>query len=419
MADLRPFRALRYDTAVAGDASRLIAPPYDIVSAAERAELYTRSEFNAARIDYGEGENRYERARTDIAAWLKLGVLRREAEPRLYTYDQEFELAGERKRRRAVFGALRLEEWEKGIVLPHEMTGAAPKADRLRLLEATRVHLSPVFALHRPEGVPLLADSDLGAPLLDAVLPGERHTLRAVAEKAAAAFARGLAGAKLYIADGHHRYETALIYRAERRAAAAGWNGEEPENFILAAIVSSADSGLSVLPTHRLVRLPARRAGLRRLLAAFALEDAGVANDANLSRLLRQLAEAGKRGPVFGAAGLEPGRLHLLAPRDVELTVSRLKDVPAALARLDVTILQRAILPALGFEDSPANIDYTDDASQAAAAVAAGDWDVAFILNPTPVEQVFAVADAGERMPRKSTYFYPKLATGIVMLPLD
>ncbi|HEY4686192.1 MAG TPA: DUF1015 domain-containing protein [Dehalococcoidia bacterium] len=427
MADIRPFRALRYDAAVAGEASKLIAPPYDVVSEAERPALYARSEFNVSRVDYGaEGtsdtatDNRYTRAGRDLDEWRRRGVLVRDPQPRLYVYDQEFEHAGERRRRRAVFGRLRLEEWEKGIVLPHEATGAVAKADRLRLLQATRVHLSPILALYRADGVAAVEDASLGALLLDAKLPGERHTLRPLAPAAAEAFARSLTGAKLYVADGHHRYETALAYRDERRAAARRWTGEEPENFILAALVSTADPGLVVLPTHRLARLPHRpQRGLRRLLATFSLEDAGVANAANLDRLVEQLREAGRQGPAFGVVGLEPGRLHLLAPRNFDLLLSRLADAPPALARLDVTILQRAVFPALDFEEASGSIDYTEDHRLAAEAVAAGVWDVAFLLNPTPVDQVIAVADAGQRMPRKSTFFYPKLATGVVMLRLD
>src|SRR5215210_6135762 len=141
MADFRPMRALRYDPAVAGDASTLVAPPYDVVSQADKAELYARSEYNIAHVDYGPGEDRYQHSRDAIEEWTRRGVLVRDPEPQLYVYDQEFELRGQRLRRRAIFGRLRLEEWEKGIVLPHEVTGEAAKLDRLNLLQATRVHL--------------------------------------------------------------------------------------------------------------------------------------------------------------------------------------------------------------------------------------------------------------------------------------
>lgn len=417
VADFRPFQALRFDTAVAGEAAGLIAPPYDVVPPEERGRYYSRSPYNIANVDFGEGVGRYQRAARYLRDWLARGVLRREASAGLYAYDQEFSLEGRSLRRRAVFGALRLEEWSKGVVLPHEHTGAAAKADRLRLLRATRVHLSPVFALYRPGGIATVEEAALGAPLLEAALPEERHTLRPVAAAAAEAFCRSLAAARLYIADGHHRYETGLAYRDERRAAASAWTGEEPENFILAALVSAADPGLVILPTHRLLRLR-ERPRLRRLLQTFSLEDAGVLNGSNLERLHRRLAEEGARGPAFGAIGLEPDRLHLLLPRDPEAVFGRLRALPPVLARLDVSVLERLVLPAVGCDERPESIGYTESFRAAAEAVAQGRWDAAFLLNPTPVDQVLAVADAGERMPRKSTYFYPKLATGIVMLPL-
>ena len=425
MAELRPFRALRYDTAIAGDAANLVAPPYDVVDDAGRRQLYDRSLYNIARIDNGEiepgdteSDNRYSRARAELQDWLTRGVVTTDAEPRLYVYDQEFELEGRRLRRRAVFGALRLEEWDKGVVLPHEITGAAARADRLNLLRATRVHLSPVMALYRPENVEPLTDLDLEAPVFDAALPGERHTLRPLKPLAATVFSRSLADERLYIADGHHRYETGLNYRNEVRDRASSWTGDEPENFTLAAVVAADDPGLVVLPTHRLVKLEPFEISLRRL-RLFDLEDAGVANDSNLEALVERMRRAGKHGPVFGADGLEPGRLHLLTPRDLEAVVARTpRDRKDAWRRLDVSILAHAVLPAIGFDEQPQHIDYTEDHRHAAAAVASSAWDVALLLNPTPLSQVFACADAGERMPRKSTFFYPKLGTGVVMLPL-
>jgi uncharacterized protein (DUF1015 family) len=319
-----------------------------------------------------------------------------------------------------VFGALRLEEFEKGLVLPHEVTGEKAKQDRLSLLQATRVHLSPVMTLYEPSGVPEFDEAALDAPVLDAVLPGERHTLRSIDARAAAAFCDAIADRPLVIADGHHRYETGLNYREQRRAAASSWSGEEPENFILAALVSAEDPGLVVLPTHRLLKLPQPLRIQLRNLRHWRLEDAGVANDANLSALISGLQRAGRDGPAFGAIGLDPGRLHLLTPRDLAAIVNR---TPGGHTpdwrRLDVAILDNAVLPAVGFDGQPEHIDYTESNRHAAEVVDSGAWDVAFLLNPTPVSQVFATATARDRMPRKSTFFYPKLATGVLMYPLD
>jgi uncharacterized protein (DUF1015 family) len=427
MAEIRPLRALRYDTRIAGDAAGLIAPPYDVVAGIERLELYARSPFNIARVDYGEdrpdigpGADHYAVARRDLDEWMERGVLHCDEEPRLYAYDQEFELDGRRLRRRAVFGALRLEELDRGIVLPHEGTAAKAKEDRLRLLQATRVQLSPVMTLYEPDAVPQLLDADLEEPVLDAMLPHERHTLRPISRDMAAVFAQSLQFSRLYVADGHHRYETGLNYRSQTRGDRAEWTGEEPENFILSALVSTDDPGLVVLPTHRLLKLPRPVRIQLRGLRHFRLEDGGIANEQNLEALVRRLAEAGRTGPAFGAIGLEPGRLHLLTPRDLPAVVGRTPaDHSESWRRLDVTIFAHTVLPAVGFDDDPAKIDYTESHELALKAVSGGEWDVAFLLNPTPVGQVIEVANQGERMPRKSTFFYPKLATGMLMLPLD
>jgi uncharacterized protein (DUF1015 family) len=277
------------------------------------------------------------------------------------------------------------------------------------------------MTLYQPDGVPDLANSALGEPVLDAVLPTERHTLRPIGDAAAAAFCAAIANRPLVIADGHHRYETGLNYRNQLRAAAAfAWTGEEPANFILAALVSSLDPGLVVLPTHRLLKLAQPLRIQLRNLRHWHLEDAGVANEANLAALMQRLARAAREGTAFGTIGLEPGRLHLLTPRDLPAILARTPtDRSDAWRRLDVTLLAYAVLPAVGFDDNPEHIDYTEHHQHAAEAVASGAWDVAFLLNPTPVEQVMSVAATGDRMPRKSTFFYPKLATGVLLYPTD
>ncbi len=427
MAELRPFRALRYSPDVAGDAANLVAPPYDVVAGRARQDLYERSPYNISRVDYGEdrvdiaaGTDHYALARSDIEHWIADGALKLDDSPHLYVYDQEFQLAGTTVRRRAVFGALRLEEWEKGIVLPHEVTGEGAKQDRFNLLKATAVHLSPVMALYEPDGASELEETALEAPVLDAVLPAERHTLRPLSSQAADAFCDAILHRRLVIADGHHRYETGLNYRNLRRGEAMDWSDDHPANFIIAALVSSRDPGLVVLPTHRLVKLPQPLRIQLRNLRHWRLDDLGVANEANLDALMRRLQAVGSEAPTFGAIGLEPGRLHLLTPRDMTAIINR---TPAEHSRewrrLDVTVLAHAILPAVGYDEAPKNIDYTEDHRHAAEAVAAGEWDVAFLVNPTPVDQVISVAASGDRMSRKSTFFFPKLATGVVMYPVE
>jgi len=423
MADFRPFHALRYNPAVAGNPSDLVAPPYDVVSEADRQALYQRSAYNIARVDYGadlpgdsESENRYTRAKQQLDQWRAKGVMIVDETPALYVYDQGFTVHGERLTRRSVFGRLRLEEWEKGIVLPHEVTGATAKADRLRLLQATGVHMSPVMALYESEGIPVLDDAALGAPVLDAELSGERHTLRPVEASAAAAFCAALAGRRLYIADGHHRYETGINYRNERRAAAATWTGEEPENFIIAALVAADEPGLVVLPTDRVLNLPDASVDL-----ALALSDLfELRKFQTLEELSAALAAQFKIKPAFGIVGPGNQGFTLATAKDIDAVAEMTPSGhTGAWRRLDVTILHHALLASLGFSETLENIDYTEEHSHAAAAVEEGKWDAAFLLNPTPVEQVIAVAGDNDRMPRKSTFFYPKLGTGIVLLPLE
>ncbi len=423
MADFKPFHALRYDPAVAGAASDLVAPPYDVVSGDERAALYGRSPYNISHVDYGKGnpgdtetDNRYTRAAGTLAGWRRDGVLTTDGEARIFVYDQEFTIRGQRTKRRSVFGRLRLEEWEEGIVLPHEVTGAQAKADRMNLIQATSVHLSPVMALHKSDAMSLLGPEALGEPVLDAELPGERHVLRPVSPAVALAFCAAIADQRLYIADGHHRYETGLDYRNRRRTLAQVWTGEEAENFILAALVAAEEPGLVVLPTDRILRLPDPKVDIEaRLQDLFDIIQA-----ANLDELASMLASAGQDKPAFGLVGPGDSKFRLVVPKNVDSAAALTPpDHADAWRRLDVTIVHHAVLSQIGFNEAPEDIDYTEDHSQAAAEVASGRWDLAVLLNPTPVEQIIAVADTGDRMPRKSTFFFPKLGTGVVMLPLD
>lgn len=435
MADVRPFRALRYDPAVAGDPSRLIAPPYDIIDAEEQRRLYAASPYNVVRLDYGEerpddvpGRDRYARAAANLRRWRQEGILVWDERPRFYVYEQEFTYAG-RRRRRALLAAVRLEPWERGVILPHERTFPKPKEDRLRLMRSVRADLSPVFGLYRDRDAlePLVEPS--GPPLLEAKTPdGQRHLLFALDHSREHDIVRAFAGRSIYIADGHHRYETALAYREEMRLAAASWSGDEPENFVLMALVAADDPGLVALPTHRLLRPPVTPHDLLpRLSRFFDIEDATPRSwdGTALLRLVARVAAAGRETVAFGALGIEEQRYHLLrlaSPEAVDPVMPPEK--PAVWKHLDVAVLQYAILKAcLGIDEAAVAggdvVSYTEDAERARLAVEQGAARLAFLVNPTRVEQVLAVADAGERMPQKSTYFFPKLATGLAIYPFD
>ncbi len=421
MAEARPFRGLRYDSS-AGDPALTIAPPYDVISPAEQRALYERSAHNIVRIEYGEqregddaADNRYTRAAHDLAEWRGAGVLRLDEIPAIYGYRQEFMWESQHFSRQAWFAAVRLEPWDAGIVKPHEHTLSNPKADRLNLLRATQTQVSPIYCIFRErDGAPSPA-LEPGATVTDCDADGQGHVLSAMTDPASiASFGSWIASSDVYIADGHHRYETALAYRDEVRASRDTWTGEEPENFVLMALTHAGDPGLLVLPTHRIVRPPTWPADARaRIERHFRIEEIAAAE------AQRRLAGTPIDGTAFAVAGLEPGRVHLLTMTDragVEATMPAAQ--PDAWKRLDVSVLQHGILrDVFGIDDAAlaagAAVTYTQDADATMAAATEGT--MAFLLRATPVAQVLAVADAGGRMPQKSTYFYPKLPTGLVM----
>ncbi|MCJ7511303.1 MAG: DUF1015 domain-containing protein [Dehalococcoidia bacterium] len=437
MTDIRPFRGLRYQTGQVGDLAKVIAPPYDAISPDEQRALHARSPYNVVRLEYGEtrdnGEenNRYTRAAATLAQWLASGVLVQDDRPAFYVYDQEFEHGGASYRRRTLLTRVRLEEWAKGAVRPHEHTLAQPKEDRLRLLRACRANLSPVFALYRdPQGAISSAVQDAvsgRSPVAVAEDAKGRHTIWPLSEERVQQWLeQQFAAATLYIADGHHRYETALAYRNERRAAAASWTGDKAENFVLAGLTAAEDPGLLILPIHRLVQLPqVDDSILERLRQYLAVEEVTPAQgQAAAQRLLELVTERGKSAAAFGLCW--PGeRLFLLTVEDPQGLVGRLcPECPGQWRTLDVAVLEFALLGTiLGIDPSPiedgGTVTIVPNAHEACQRVRASHHSLAFLLNPVPVEKVLAVADAGQRMPPKSTFFHPKLATGLVINRLD
>src|SRR5436309_3125751 len=245
MADVRPFRALRYAPGL--DLSAAICPPFDIISPDQQRALHERSPYNAVHVElaYDSNGSRYERASESLLRWRQDGTLVRDETPAFYLYDQQFERDGVPYRRRLVFARLRLETWDKGIVLPHEQTFGAPKEDRLRLLRAIRTNTSPVFLIYRDRDrqmETLLQRRASTAPVADFTGDdGQTHTLRRIDDvEAVETLRNAFEHETLYIADGHHRYETALAYRDERRRAASDWTGDQPETFALVALTSAA-----------------------------------------------------------------------------------------------------------------------------------------------------------------------------------
>jgi len=443
LAEVRPFRGIRY----APGAVRLadvVCAPYDVITPEAQADYYARSEHNAVRLELGRDEpgddatrNRYTRAAEHLRAWLRAGVLQRDDVPGFYVYEESFVLDGREGTRRGFFAAVRLEEWDRRVVLPHERTMTKPRADRLSLLRACRTQLSPILALYEdPSGriAAALEAATRGAPAAEFELrPGAvvaaatGHRLWHVDDpRTVDEVRRALAGRPLFVADGHHRYETALEHWREVRRAGA--DGDHPAGWALMLLADVADPGLVVLPTHRLVRVPTpdRSALLQRLRRYFTVEEhgRGPGHGDGLASLLAEVARRSASAHAIGIAGLAADSLHLLtAEPGPELEAWLPSDRSTAWKSLDVAVLHCAVLEGLlglhGEAAADGHLAYTRDAHAALAAVSSGGCDLAFFLNATRISQIRDVALAGDRMPEKSTYFWPKPPTGVVFYGLD
>ena len=430
MVDVRPFAGLRFDPARFADLGPLLSPPYDVIGADERAALLARSPYNIVRAelpDAAAGEPYAEAART-LATWRSEGVLVEDETPAFWLYEVDFEAGGQSYLRRSLAAAVRLEPWDAGQVLPHERTMAAPREDRLRLLRATRTNISPIWLLwHGGAAAVVRAWDRAGAVPPEASFgldDGTRHRLWKLADpELAAAIQSEFADRRLVVADGHHRYETALQYRDEL-AAAGRLLPEHEANFVLAHLVADDDPGLVVFPTHRLVR------DLGDLDQAKLETETGLNWHAEyypiwaevppeqLKAFLEQLAGQGETERAIGQYGPDPSIFAILLLRNKQLLDELAPDRSAAWRQLDVALLDEGYLKPLlerAGADRAHAVAYERDPYAAIQAVRRGDYQLALFLNPTRPEQVTAVAEAGDRMPEKSTYFYPKLPTGLVM----
>ena len=430
MPVVRPFRGILYDAAVVGPIASVVAPPYDVVGREEQNSLYEASPFNVIRLDLSRESDRYGSASRTFAQWRAQGALARDRDPAFYVYAQRHRLkSGEEHERFGFFTRLHLEELTSRKVLPHEKTLASPKADRLALQRACRANLSAIFGLYSSPGF-LLAEAAraaLGAPpwtdFTDAA--AVRHRLWRLTDGAMQrVLERRLEVRTVYIADGHHRYETALRYRDEMRGETGRRGGEEPFDYVLAYLVNMDEPGLVVLPTHRLLReLPiAARPLVERLRSSFRVEE--VPRSAGRSAFVARLRRAAGERRI-GVVLRGEDRFFVLTTRDGE-NDERLAG-STALRRLDVTLLHGLVLEGPGsilaldahHEAEAGRLVYSKDEDEAVARVESGEFAASFLLNATGVDEVRAVSEAGETMPEKSTYFYPKIATGLVFNSLE
>lgn len=406
-----PFRGERY--ADAERLSRLVAPPYDVIAAAERARLATTDEHNIVHLILPEapaGEDRYAWAGGRLAAWRAGGLIAREPEPAVYVVAQDFALpTGERRTRLGMFAAVSAEPYETRRVRPHEKTHAGPKADRLALLRATETNLESIFLIAPDPDRELagaLAQAAKGAPAARAELDGVAIRLWVVSGDEAIRLTSPASGLPLYIADGHHRYETAAAYARERPAA----------DRVLAFIVSATDPGLAVLATHRIIYGAGR--DVWSLVEGWRpwFEVGRVAPCADRMERLTQLG----RDRTACLVAL-PGEHDLSLVLKPDAALDRIPELAksAAVRALDVARVETLVVqPILRAGTTTPTLKYTPDPREAFDAVRKAGAAAAVLLNPTRIEQVFAVADAGDVMPPKSTYFYPKVPSGLVLRPL-
>lgn len=415
MADVRPLHALHYDLAAIGALADVTAPPYDVIDEAGRSGLLARSPFNVVEIDLPEsaGSDPYEHAAGTLEEWILTGILRQDREPSIWAITQEYTGPdGSMRTRNGILARVRVEDYGPGRIRPHERTQPGPKQDRLDLTRATRFNLSPIFSLTTRDAWPAVAPAvDDSEPWAECL--GEDGTLNRIWKitdpETHRAVSWELSEAELLIADGHHRYETARVYRDEV-------GGEGAHCYTLMVLTGLDDPGLTVFPTHRVLT---------------GLKDPDLVD--HLNRGLDETFETVANGEVdptgrdgvgcFGLAEADGSR-QILKLREPSRLDSLLEGKSTAYRELDAAILEKVVFSViLGMTEQDVEakrgLAYAKSIEEATGAVDSGAAQAAFILRPTPIDQVGAVAEAGETMPPKSTYFFPKLPTGIVFNPLS
>ena len=468
--EVSPFRGIRYNQRIVGDLARVLCPPYDVITPEQQKLYYQKSDYNAIRLELpAESQepavDRYQRAAITFQQWLKHGILQLDRVSSFYLHDHHFEYSGEKRVRRGLIARIKLESWGSGIY-PHEETFSKAKSDRLQLMRACRANFSPLFSLYKDSEqkiAPILSHVAQKRPLMSLRAPilsgrsnlpdsNEAHILWAITDpEIKRKVSQFLSSQPLYIADGHHRYETALAYQQERAQEQSdsfdssviatlngvkrkqSLTGEGAFNYVMMELVEFSDPGLLVLPIHRLVRsiAPSALAELEKQLENFfTLEFVSLSEDSlahchcEPSALFVIASEAKQshrsQGIVLGVLGLHAGALVLLRRRqDISLEAMMPGNRSQAYREFGVSILNHIILDDVLSEAKDLDVAYIVDLKEAYQQIKEGEYQLAFLLNPPQPEMVKAVADAQDRMPSKSTYFYPKLPVGLVINPLD
>ncbi len=423
MAVIKAFKGMRF-TEKAGDIAEVVCPPYDIIPEEQRLELIKRNEFNAIRLELPrEGEDVYKKAGETLSVWIQKGILKKDETDCIYVYEIGFTHAGQSMAVRGIITAVELVEFEKGVVLPHEQTLSKAKEDRFNLMKATACNFSQVYSLYMDENGETESKIDTATkrePDISFVnSDGLTERLWIVEDKELCdSICADFKDKKLYIADGHHRYETGVRYRNYRRESEASGNFDN----IMMMLVPMEQKGLVVLPTHRIVR-DLEQFDEEKIIDSckeyFDVED--FSDVSTIEEKLNEKYNEEKKAFAFYTKGDE---YKILTLKDTAVMKELLPDLSEASQNLDVSVLHTLVLEKLFGIDkenmaNQKNLTYTKQVEEAIEEVRAGKANCAFLLNPTRVSEIRDVALAGEKMPQKSTYFYPKLTTGLVMNAFD
>lgn len=426
MANIKPFKALRFNTNITGDIKNLISPPYDIINDEQYKNYIDLSEFNIIRLELPKGTDPYSKAKNLLNEWTKSGILKRDKKDSIYIYEEEFNLSGEIKKIRGFICLVKLEEFSKKIILPHEETLSKAKDDRLNLMKATSCNFSQIYSLYIDEQnktASLINDAcSLKPDVETSDFEGLTHRIWKITdEDIIANLSKQFKNRKLYIADGHHRYETAINYRNYLRENDLAKEGSTAD-YIMMMLVSMADEGLVVFPTHRLIKNIDNfnfNEVISKCEPYFEIEEKD-----DTHKIKEELARLYNKSKKAFAFYYGTKKWILLTLKDNIRIKEIIQNLSEAILNLDVTILHNLILDkAFGIDKenmrSQCNLIYTRSIDEAIESVNNKTSQCAFILNPTRVTEIKNVALAGEKMPQKSTYFYPKLITGLVMNQID
>lgn len=433
MVRIAPFRGVFYNQKKIRDLAKVFAPPYDVISKAEQEKLYKKSPYNFVRLDLSQEPDSYGAVAQTLNEWQTQGVLERDEAPAIYFLTQRFTLnSGEQKLRRGFFGLTELQDFSSGDIRPHEKTLDAPKEDRLKLMLACNAQLSPIFALYSH---PKQSINQMLAVAVEGVTPfmeveqdnGEACCLWRITDPALIQkLQQEMKNQPLLIADGHHRYEATLNYRDQMRRARGQSNGREAFNYIMTYFANMNDDNVVILPTHRLVRGYTHKPFLQleEALQNYFYVEQHPKTPEGRDSFLKAFKTAAKKHCVIGASFKRDPRYLILRLKNKRIMQRLAKDLSAPLRELDVNTLHLLILEhILGMppeqQISGDNIRYIQDEEAALQALEKEDFQAAFILNATKAEEILAIVSSGGKMPQKSTYFYPKLPSGLIVNKID